>query len=63
MAEITSPIKKRIKIKGMGLTVPTESDGVEAEVVVVDSLEELRLNKHRVNSPSFPDKSFFNFSI
>ena len=32
----------------MGLSISTYSRGVEAEIIVVDSLEELRLNKYKV---------------
>jgi hypothetical protein len=47
-AEITSPIQKKLDLKGMGLTVPTHPRGLEAEAIIVDSLEELRINKYNV---------------
>jgi len=47
-AEITQPIVRKIEVKGMGLTIPTRPTGIEAEVIVVDTLEELRLNKLNV---------------
>jgi len=48
-AEITQPITKEIQVKGMGLTIPTRgANGIEAEVIVIDTLEELRLNKFNV---------------
>jgi hypothetical protein len=48
-AEILQPIMKSIEVKGMGLTIPTRGNGIEAEAIVVDTLEELRLNKLNVN--------------
>lgn len=56
-AELLTPRKKALTIKGLGFSVPTPPEGITAEIIVVRSFKEVSSKKDAV---SLHLKYFFN---